>query len=291
MQLAQLVAQCKSRLAQAGIADAAFDARYLVLNLLGLETTDLLLRGDQTVAPSDLVRVEDAVRRRLSREPVHRILGKRAFRNLILKLSPGTLEPRPDTEVLVEALVPFAQPIAEAKASPRLLDLGTGTGAIALSLLQELPSYFGIGVDISLDALETARQNAELNHLSARFSTVESNWFERVDGRFDIIVSNPPYIRTQVIDELEPEVRMFDPIAALDGGNDGLDAYRIIASEAKGHLEPGGVIAVEIGFDQKQSVTNIFQACGYTAQCAVHDYGGNDRALVFIRKSGDSAIV
>lgn len=291
MRLAQLVAQCKARLAEAGIADAAFDARMLVLSLLGLETKDLLIKGDQEIAAADVARIEGAIRRRLGREPVHRILGEREFRDLRLKLSPGTLEPRPDTEVLVEALLPLGQEIAQRVSSPRLLDLGTGTGAIALALLHELPQFTGLGVDISTDALETAKVNADLNGMGQRFTTLESWWFEHVTGRFDIIVSNPPYIETGVIPQLEPEVRMFDPHLALDGGKDGLDAYRNIASAAGDHLEHGGIIAVEIGYDQKQTVTAIFISCGYTLECAVRDYGGNDRVLVFARKSDDSATV
>lgn len=291
IRLAQLVAQCKASLAEAGVPDAAFDARYLVLSLLGLETKDLLIKGDQEITAEDVERVESAIRRRIKREPVHRILGWRDFHGLTLQLSAGTLEPRPDTEVLVEALLPYGHEIAKREASPRLIDLGTGTGAIALSLLRELPAFSGIGVDISSDALETALANANLNGLSGRFSTVESHWFERVTGRFDIIVSNPPYIRTQVISELRPEVRNFDPAAALDGGEDGLDAYRTIAKTAGHHLMPHGVIALEIGFDQKQSVTDIFASCGYTLKNAVRDYGGNDRALIFAPESDDFATV
>lgn len=291
IRLAQLVAQCKASLTRAGISDAAFDARYLVLSLLGLETKDLLIKGDQEIAAVDVERVESAIQRRMAHEPVHRILGWRDFHGLTLRLSAETLEPRPDTEVLVEALLPYGHEIEKREPSPRLIDLGTGTGAIALSLLRELPAFTGIGVDISSGALETALGNADLNDLSARFSTVESNWFERVTGRFDIIVSNPPYIRTKVISELEPEVRIFDPAAALDGGEDGLDAYRTIARTAGRHLMPQGVIALEIGFDQKQSVTDIFASCGYTLKNAVRDYGGNDRALVFTPESDDSATV
>lgn len=289
--LAQLLAQCKARLVEAGIGDAASDARYLVLNLLELETRDLLLDGDQTIEDAQAELVQAAIGRRIAREPVHRILGSREFHGLMMKLSTETLEPRPDTEILVDAVLPFALEITRRKSSPQLIDLGTGTGAIALALLNELPQFSAIGIDFSRDALETARANAELNGLGARFSTIESNWFERVTGRFDIIVSNPPYIRTDVIAELEPEVRLFDPVAALDGGEDGLHAYRQIAETADDYLEPDGIIAVEIGFDQKQSVTSIFVACGYTVQSAVRDYGDNDRVLIFRRKSDDFATV
>lgn len=289
--LARLVAQCKTSLIEAGIPDAPSDARYLVLRLLGLETRDLLLDGDRQIEPSEVELVQAAIQRRIAREPVHRILGSREFHGLTMKLSTGTLEPRPDTEILVDAVLPFGREIARRKSSPKLIDLGTGTGAIALALLNELPEFTGVGVDISVNAAETARGNAALNGLDARFITVESNWFERITGRFDIIVSNPPYIRTHVIAELEPEVRVFDPIAALDGGEDGLDAYRRISQTAGKFLEPDGIIAVEIGFDQKQSVTDIFTRCGYTIQSAVSDYGGNDRVLIFTRENDEFTAV
>lgn len=135
--------------------------------------------------------------------------------------------------------------------------------------------------DISEDALATALENARRNGLAERFGTVRSKWFEAVDGRFDIIVSNPPYIRSNVIPELEPEVRYHDPVAALDGGEDGLDAYRAIASHAGRHLETDGVIGLEIGFDQKRAVTALFEAQGFRLLSAAKDLGGNDRVLVF----------
>jgi release factor glutamine methyltransferase len=159
--------------------------------------------------------------------------------------------------------------------------MGTGTGAILLALLSAVMQARGTASDISLDALSTATRNAEALGLKDRFSAVQSHWFDTISGRFDIIVSNPPYIRSDVIPSLEPEVRNFDPLQALDGGPDGLDAYRAIAEGATSFLAPGGYIGVEIGYDQRQAVTSVFQHAGFALEQSAQDYGGNDRVLVF----------
>ncbi|MGH6807215.1 MAG: N5-glutamine methyltransferase family protein, partial [Ensifer adhaerens] len=170
-----------------------------------------------------------------------------------------------------------------AKGSCRLLDLGTGTGAICLALLSTVLEARGTATDISEDALATASANAELLGLSDRFEALRSNWFDEVEGRFDVIVSNPPYIRSSVVAELEPEVRLHDPAAALDGGDDGLDAYRAIALQAGHHLETNGVIGLEIGFDQKEAVAALFNAETFRLREEAKDLGGNDRVLIFER--------
>lgn len=276
----------RDALAQAGIADAATDARVLLLGLLDLEPTALLMQGGRAVSDAEFQRVAAALERRKAHEPVHRILGRRAFYGLELKLSPETLEPRPDTEILVDCLLPHAQRIVREKGRVRILDLGTGTGAIVLALLKECSEAEGVGVDLSAGALRTARENAEAAGLAARFSGVESDWFSNVSGRFDIIVSNPPYIREAVVATLDAEVREFDPVLALDGGPDGLVAYRRIAAEITCHLEAGGVIGVEIGYDQRQAVEAVFAAAGFSTIKAAVDYGGNDRVLVFTAQAG-----
>lgn len=283
--LSELVQQGRLAFVEAGLPDAAGDARVLVLGLLHLETKDLLLNPEREVGEADQTRVEQAFARRIAREPVYRILGWREFYGLPFRLSAETLEPRPDTEVLVDAVLPVAREIVERKGQAKLVDLGTGTGAIALALLHEVPHLKATGADISANALETARENADLLNVGDRFKTVRSDWFSEIDGRFDIIVSNPPYIQTDVIAALEPEVRDHDPMAALDGGPDGLQPYHIIARDAEFFLEAGGVVAVEIGFDQKDAVIGIFKACGYTLIRAVRDLGGNDRGLLFSREN------
>ncbi|WP_083223587.1 MULTISPECIES: peptide chain release factor N(5)-glutamine methyltransferase [unclassified Ensifer] len=281
--LARLVAESRDRLTAAGIEHATLDARHLVSGLLGLSLTDVVTRGKDPVSEVDAVRVRAAVERRIAREPVYRILGEREFFGLPLKLSRETLEPRPDTETLVDRMIPHLRRTVTAKGSCRLLDLGTGTGAICLALLASVLEAHGTATDISEDALATASANAEALGLADRFEALRSNWFERVEGRFDVIVSNPPYIRSSVVAELEPEVRLHDPAAALDGGDDGLDAYRAIALQAGHHLETDGVIGLEIGFDQKEAVTALFNAENFRLREEAKDLGGNDRVLIFER--------
>jgi release factor glutamine methyltransferase len=282
--LSALLSEVRQALLAGGIEAAATDARTLVSGLLGLSATDMLTRGDRGVSAEERERVMAAVARRVAREPVHRILGSREFYGLTLSLSPATLEPRPDTEVLVDAVLPHLQRKVAENGEARILDLGTGTGAICLALLHECQEATGVGCDISSDAVDTAIRNAHLNGLQDRFIGIVSDWFGAVEGRFDIIVSNPPYIRSEVIAMLDPEVREHDPMAALDGGEDGLEAYRMLASGADAFLKPGGIVGLEIGFDQRESVSQLFAASGFRCLQTVSDYGGNDRAMVFERQ-------
>ncbi|AYD02669.1 peptide chain release factor N(5)-glutamine methyltransferase [Neorhizobium sp. NCHU2750] len=283
--LGAAVANLRARLSKAGFTDAAMEARILIGGLLDLSSTQVFVGGDRVLSDGEIAEIEKAAARRLKHEPVHRILGKREFHGLDLLLSKETLEPRPDTEVLVETLITHARMLE--RRDLRILDLGTGTGAIILALLDALPDATGVASDISEDALRTARENAARLGLSERFQAVSSHWFDKIEGRFDIIVSNPPYIRSDVIPELEPEVRCFDPLAALDGGVDGLDAYREIAGRVSEFLETGGYVGVEIGFDQKVTVTALFADAGFELVEAQRDYGGNDRALIFTRPAFD----
>lgn len=273
----------RDELAAAGIADAALDARLLVEHFSGASRTDLIVAPERPLDAAAAGAVMAAVARRVRGEPVHRILGNREFHGLTLRLSPSTLEPRPDTETLVDAILPFVRKTVAAHGGCRILDLGTGTGAIALALLKEVPEATALGVDISAEALETAAGNAEAAGLSSRFATLRSDWFSNITGKFHGIVSNPPYISTKELEGLQPEVRLFDPVRALDGGIDGLDAYRVIAGGAALHLEDDGRIAVEIGHRQKEDVTELFLGAGYRLIEALSDFGGNDRALIFAR--------
>lgn len=276
-----LLAEVRRRFQEGGLDDPAQEARILVCGLLGLTAAGLLSGGGAPVDAQDASRVRAAIDRRLAHEPVHRILGFRDFYGLTLGLSPETLEPRPDTEILVERMLPFARDAVRRKGTCRILDLGTGTGAICLALLAECPGATGTGADLAAGAVATALQNAARNGLQERFSAVESDWFSAITGSFDVIVSNPPYIASRVVDELDPEVRYHDPRLALDGGMDGLDAYRHIAGEAGAFLEADGVIGLEIGFDQKQSVTKLFETQGFRLVEHALDLGGRDRAILF----------
>lgn len=279
--LGEWVAAARTRFAAAGLPDAAIEARLLLGGLLGLSNTEVFTGGDRVLDEAERRAIAAAIERRLKREPVHRILGHREFFGLDLRLSRDTLEPRPDTEILVEKMLFYLRRIVAEKGKARILDLGVGTGAIGLALLKECPQAECLGSDISEDALATAMANAHLNGVAERYGTVRSDWFAGIDEKFDVIVSNPPYIASNVIHELDPEVRDFDPLAALDGGEDGLDAYRAIAADAGSFLALHGVVGVEIGFDQKQSVTALFTQKGFLLAEAAQDYGHNDRVLVF----------
>lgn len=280
--LASLLLLARKQLDDAGMDGAALDARLIVEHFSRTSRTDAIARPDLPITPDMSAAVEAALDRRLAGEPVHRILGFREFYGLKLALSPDTLEPRPDTETLVDAVLPFARAAVLRQGSCRILDLGTGTGAIALALLSEVPEATATGTDISDGALATATTNALSLGLGARFSASKSSWFGEISGRYDVIVSNPPYIPSRDIEFLQREVRDFDPRRALDGGEDGLDPYRIIANGADAFLNHGGIVAVEIGSTQNADVAQLFSKEGWQFSKAEKDLSGNDRMLVFM---------
>lgn len=277
------LAAARKRLQMAGVADPLLDARLLIGEVIAFSLTDFVMKPDRPITREEQARIAAMIERRAGGEPVHRILGHREFHGLDLLLSKETLEPRPDTEILVDTLLPALRDAVSQKGSARILDLGTGTGAICLALLKECPDATGIGSDISAGALETAAKNASRNGLETRFEIRQSDWFEKISGSFDIIVSNPPYIRSDIVTTLDREVRHYDPMAALDGGQDGLAPYRLIAADAGRFLVENGIVGVEIGFDQRLDVSTIFASNGFSLVDAVKDYGGNDRVLIFRR--------
>ncbi|OIQ69250.1 release factor glutamine methyltransferase [mine drainage metagenome] len=230
------------------------------------------------------MRVEDFARRRLAGEPVARILGHKEFWGLPLQLSAATLVPRPDTETVVELAWQVLCTSAHPHRPLRIIDIGTGSGAILLALLSELPNASGIGTDISAAAVETASANAARLGFAPRTAFVACNYAAAVSGKFDLIVSNPPYIRSTEIADLAIEVRDHDPIAALDGGADGLDAYRAIAAEAARLLEPGGVVVVELGYGQSGDVRRLMAAAGLALQGPPKDDLAGIRRAVAFRK-------
>ena len=284
--LGGLLRRASGLLADAAIANPALDARLLVEHFSGTSRAEAISTPELEIGPEAVAAIEAALQRRVAGEPVHRILGFRDFYGLRLALSPETLEPRPDTETLVDAILPFVRATAEQEGVCRVLDLGTGTGAIALAVLSQVKEAIATGVDISQDALATARRNAEALGFSARFTAIRSDWFENISGRFHVIAANPPYISWQELASLSDEVRNFDPAKALDGGADGLDAYHPIAAQAEQHLEPDGIVAVEIGHAQKPAVSELFSRSDYRLLEARRDLAGHDRVLVFARKSG-----
>jgi release factor glutamine methyltransferase len=283
VKLAALLAESRASLADAGIDAPRLDSRLIVEHFSQTSQADAIGKPDMALDAEVVSAVRAAIARRIAGEPVHRILGFRDFYGLKLFLSAETLEPRPDTETLVDAVLPHLRQLAAREGSCLILDLGTGTDAIALALLAEVPETTAVGVDISTDALATAARNALENGLSSRFTAVRSDWFEKISGRFDVIVANPPYIPSQELETLQGEVRDYDPARALDGGPDGLDAYRKIAGQAKAHLDNSGMIAVEIGHTQRLDVTRVFEIAGFRTVEARKDLEGRDRVLVFGR--------
>lgn len=281
--LGALLRHIRSALQDDGRPDAALEARLIVEHFTGTTRSDAVLDPERAVSQDRMDAALAALDQRLAGEPVHRIIGARDFYGMRLALSAGTLEPRPDTEALVDLVLPHVRAMAEQHGACRILDLGTGTGAIALALLSQEARARAVGTDISSDALATAAANADMTGNAGRFLAVRSNWFSAIDGRFHIIVSNPPYIASNDIPSLEREVRDHDPLAALDGGSDGLDAYRAIAAGAARHLEDNGIVAVEIGYDQSETVPAIFKSEGFMPAGAAHDLGGVLRALAFRR--------
>jgi release factor glutamine methyltransferase len=265
----------------AGVDDAGLEAMLLVEHVTGLGRVDRITRPTVMLGPEQLETLNALATRRIAGEPVFRIIGKREFYGLELELSPETLEPRPDTEILAERAIRLAKDVVGRQGKCSILDIGTGTGAIALAALANVPEAQATGSDISRQALETACRNAALHGLEKRFRVVHSDWFSKISGRFDVIVSNPPYIRSADIETLAPEVRDHDPRAALDGGADGLDAYRRLAAGCRNFIAKSGHIALETGFDQKDDVSALFAKGGYRLVASARDLGGNDRVLVF----------
>lgn len=281
--LDHMMAHLRNHFLVAGVEDPMAEARILVGGIMGLSRTDFITKAEDHIPLAQEIEINAASGRRVRGEPVYRILGKRGFYGLELKISKDTLDPRPDTEALVDLVLDLVKDRKDEALD--LLDLGTGTGAICLALLANLPQARGTGTDLARGAIGTAAENAAVNGLSARFTAVLSNWFETVSGRYDVIVSNPPYIRSDVVPTLDREVREHDPLLALDGGADGLDAYRAIAAGAGMFLKPHGIVAVETGYDQKNAVKRIFEAAEFEQIEAAKDLAGNDRAQAFKAKS------
>ena len=278
MTLAQLEAWGSEELRKADLSVSGNEVKLLLMAAADLDKAGLIGRGNEVISGETQEKFQAFIHRRIDREPVHRILGQREFHSLTLGLNSATLEPRDDTESLVELAL---DQIKDRTARLRVLDLGTGTGAVALALLQELPNAQAIATDVEPQALQMAQANAQNNGLSARFSTLQSDWFSNVTGQFDLIVSNPPYIASAAVEQLDQEVVRFDPRLALDGGEDGLDAYREILGQAREFLADGGVLVVEIGFDQHQSVCELGRENGWKIVQSAQDLGGQDRALCF----------
>ena len=274
--VAEAVARLTTDFTAAGIESARRDARILVGHILNLEPSLLFARGDVKIPAAERARLDALAARRLAYEPVSRILGEREFYGLAFRITRDTLDPRPDTETMVDAVLAERKAIA----APRILDLGTGTGCILLAILNGWPEATGLGVDINPGAVSVAAENARRLGMAARAAFQAGVWTEGLSGPFDIIVSNPPYVTDGEFPDLAPDVRLYDPRTALTAGGDGLDAYRALTAPAARLLAPGGRIFLEIGAGQGGAVMNIAAAAGLRIQDRHADLSGIERCLV-----------
>lgn len=286
LNLVQAWKSAKARLEAAGVTGPVIDARLLVEAAADATRLDIVTDPHRDLTPEQEARLEDYVRRRERREPVSHILGRKGFWKIMLGVTRDVLTPRPDTETVVEySLRAFPE-----HAPWRILDLGVGSGAILLALLAERPSAKGLGVDVSEEALAVARDNAASLGLANRLALLRGDWTAGLESDgFDLVVSNPPYIATHVIETLEPEVRDHEPRLALEGGADGLDHYRVLAPEILRVLKPGGRFAVEIGYDQKAAVEALFKAAGAVFVETIRDLADRDRVVVGEKKPLETA--
>jgi release factor glutamine methyltransferase len=283
-----LLRQAVRRLSAAGIESGARDAEVLLAHALGVGREQVIARTDEPVDDRRAKTYEQLLLRRLEREPTAYITGAREFWSLVFHVTPDVLIPRPETELLVEIALELARQRGSG-APLRIVDVGTGSGAIAVALASELENAKVLATDVSAGALALARANAERNHVGKKIRFVEGDLFDAVPRRacYDFIVSNPPYIRSADIAALEPEVRRWEPRAALDGGADGLDFYRRITLRACDYLAPGGVLLVEIGAGTGEIVERLFQdAPGWGRICVYKDYAGRQRAVTACKIAG-----
>ena len=278
------VAAARRMLAQvlrdAGIETPELDARVLMQSQLELSHTAIATASDRRLTREMIERIDEAAGRRLRREPVALIVGQKEFWGLQLRVTPATLVPRPDTETVVEAALRLTDAGAGRLQPLRIADLGTGSGALLLALLSQLPRAFGVATDTSLEALLVAAENARGLSLAGRAAFVACDFGAALAGGFDLVVCNPPYVESGAIAALAPEVRDYEPIRALDGGADGLAAYRAIAAQARPLLAPGGHLVVELGFAQSDAVAGILQAAGLATVFSHADLAGIPRAIV-----------
>ncbi len=271
----------KARLAAAGIDSPVIDARLLVEAAAGATRADIIADPHRALSRDQVDLLEGFLARRERREPISHILGRRGFWKIMLSVTPGVLTPRPDSETILDVVLPA---FAEGQAFT-LLDLGVGSGALLLAILAERPCARGLGVDVSEEAIAVARENVANLGLSSRAALLRGDWAAGLGAEgFDLVVSNPPYIATADIDALAPEVRDHEPRTALDGGPDGLEAYRELAPQILHVLKPGGLFAVEIGPSQSAAVEGMFAAAGASAVRTVKDLANRPRVVTGRKK-------
>lgn len=270
----------KDRLKDAGIDQPSIDARLMLEVAAGVTRTEIVTDPYRELTAEQMETLDAFLARRARREPVSHIIGRKGFWKILLQVNKNVLTPRPETEVIVDEVLkafPENMPFS-------MLDLGVGSGTILLAVLAERPAAKGLGVDASSEALAVARDNAANLDLNNRAALMHGDWTAGLaDASFDLVVSNPPYIPSKVIETLEPEVRDHEPRLALDGGEDGLEAYRVLAPEILRVLKPGGMFAVEIGYDQSKDVEALFKAAGAQQVRTVKDLSTHDRVVTGVK--------
>jgi release factor glutamine methyltransferase len=285
--IASAAADAAARLAAARIPESRREARLLLSAALAMPVERLLLEPERRLPEGAQARLQQLLERRAAREPLAQILGCREFWSLGFAVTRDTLVPRPETESLVEAALAL---VPDGKAPLRLLDLGTGSGCILLSLLSELPRARGVGSDACLATLQVARQNARDLGLGHRADFIVADWGQSLAaGAFDLVLSNPPYIREGDIDHLEPEIRDYEPRLALVGGPDGLDCYRKIAPALASLLRPGGQVLLELGRGQATAVTRLMNDAGLKSVGLRRDLAGISRCLIMRAATAEEA--
>jgi release factor glutamine methyltransferase len=282
--------QLSGSLRQSGIETADLDVRLLAAEACGLSPEQVIVEHDLVLTPIMAERLEVFAGRRLSGEPVSRILGRREFWGLPIHITPHTLDPRHETELLVEAVLEFVETRELRNAHLRVLDLGTGSGCLLAAILTELPFSFVVGVDRSIEALEAASENLSRLGLRHRAALLCADWMDALgDGAFDIVLGNPPYVASGEIRDLRTEVRTYDPGLALDGGADGLGAYRAILKQVFRTLRRGGFLALETGYSQARTVKALMAqaaaACSDLDIRILTDLEGVERAVAGVRQS------
>lgn len=271
------LSQATARLKAAGVEQPNRDARVLLAHASDLTVERIIGYPEQPLSAAQQQAFELAVARRARREPVARILGRREFWSLSFRVTADTLDPRPESECLVAAVLGR---LAGRDGSLKILDLGTGTGCLLLALLAELPNAEGLGIDLLAGAVDTARENARSLGLAERASFRQGNWAEEISGAWQVIVSNPPYIKEPDVAKLAPEVALYDPRPALAGGLDGLAAYRQVVPQAVRLLAPGGLVAFEVGAGQAADVERLLRAAGFEAAAREQDLAGIERCVL-----------
>jgi release factor glutamine methyltransferase len=278
--LATALQDATVQLRAAGVSSPALDARLLLAHALDATVEQVIMHPDRELSLQAKARLDELAARRVARQPMAQLLGRREFWSRDFAVTADTLAPRPESEEIIAVVL---DAVADRKMRLRILDLGCGTGCLLLTLLAELPNAGGLGIDASAKALAVARRNAVALVVMDRARLMLGDWGTAVTGTFDVVVCNPPYIATGEIATLEPEVSKHEPRLALDGGADGLDAYRSLAPDIARLLSPAGLAAVEVGAGQADDVARIFTAAGLSVTARRHDLAGHERCLVLHR--------